>query len=589
MNDAWINPAREEKEEKIAREQEQIIKEQKMALESARNIQNLNYSNAMANQRAARRPNFGQRAAGFGRGVGRFAGRVNANKDSITTFFIFCLIVHIIDASTGFRRVGAQTGGIFILYVFLTLWAIFFVFKPETGFVNRRYVFMSAVWSTIAFSSSRISGFLSEIMPAKIAYMIVIFSPIWIIYLMLWEPASPPGLKRLGRWYFLFWIFLIALNYATAVDSNMLEMFGDDKVDTYAGVKEMFEFTKETWKGLGEKFGGFGGGLIQAINETWSMTQPDYYTASVDSNAEKELGVKIKKVQSTGESFYIGEDVSAFMTVQATSIADDITMRFFCIADKGKKTEIKESERISVYPETIKIFDSGVEDVDCTIGGDLLPKGTHTITMGANFDFKTESYRKIYFADYDKYKNFAREDMDFLEEHGITEPDTETIYTSGPIELGIGVRDSLIKIDRMSTDQYQKELNFGVSMKKAWPTGEIKKIKDVFLVLPAGFTIEDNSCSGGMKFEVGTCSQFSKDITCKDDISIVYKLSEEQRGFDSETSIRCKVVLPADNYDSLLGERPVTTMYFKALINYEYEVDKTVTVTIKKEEEDVLK
>jgi hypothetical protein len=524
---------------------------------------------------------------------GSFLARKTAvSKESIPFFFIVALLIHTMDAATGFSRGYEFVGGFFLLYFVLALWAVLGIFKPDGGFIDKYYLGVAVICSLISLMVPRISGALSLILPQKVAYMFVVFAPAWIIYFMFFEPNSPKWIKILGSLYFTFWVLLIAMNYATSVDSNVLaNVFVGDRVNTFTAIKETGKIVQETTNNWKEKFGLMWAPLYKSINQTWSMTQPDYYTAEVDENAKRDLGVTINKIKATSEKFLEGEDVSAFITVEAQSIDSDIELIFSCIADKGKKdAEIKDSPLISIYPERITLFDNGIEDVDCTVKKGTLKKGTHTITMGATFDFSTQAYIKSYFVDYEKYKNFAREDMDFLKANGIEDTEPVAIYTKGPLEVGIGVRDPLVKIDRASLDQFEKVLNFGVSLKNDWASGEIVMINDVTLVFPAGFKLsEDEPCTGGMTFKKVYCKDFDIKQGCSDSTSTLYRLTAATRGFDKDKSVRCKLILPSENYDKILGERPLTTLYFKALVNYTYKAEKTVSVNVITEEESIQK
>ncbi|MBC8444063.1 hypothetical protein H8D83_00605 [Candidatus Woesearchaeota archaeon] len=152
-----------------------------------------------------------------------------------------------------------------------------------------------------------------------------------------------------------------------------------------------------------------------------------------------------------------------------------------------------------------------------------------------------------------------RADIDHFREYGITEKIPIPIYTNGPIKLGIDTTSQPIGV----SDEMNPKVGFTVE--NTWE-GEIKEITNIEISLPQGLYLNSENC----------------DYSFEDMGDNTFKLKEiEQIGEIKEyRSFNCRTKLTDSN--SLLGDVPLSTKYFRVSTDYLFESETSKTISIKK-------
>ncbi|MFO7710497.1 MAG: hypothetical protein R6V53_01905, partial [Candidatus Woesearchaeota archaeon] len=254
---------------------------------------------------------------------------------------------------------------------------------------------------------------------------------------------------------------------------------------------DFIDFVKGAYTNAMSSWGLLKESVRDTYNRTTAVYREEYYTGTIDQNAQKELGVKLTDIERGHTEQFVDEPINIWSNVEVQTLDNqNITVKTRCIADKGEEEEREADE---IMPDEFKAVDYGIYPIDCIFHSNTYKPGTHDFTIEAAFNFRTEAYQKIYFMDRTKYSALRVQDLDPLENYGIEDAEPETIYTNGPIMIGLSLRDTLIQLDERDT-----QLILGVTFTNDWD-GEVNHIENVRLTLPSYISLEGN-CSGEYGF-----------------------------------------------------------------------------------------
>lgn len=93
------------------------------------------------------------------------------------------------------------------------------------------------------------------------------------------------------------------------------------------------------------------------------------------------------------------------------------------------------------------------------------------------------------------------------------------------------------------------------------------------LMLPKGVELDGDVCSGDYRFErVESYSENS------------YKLANPERFGKITTfkTLRCPLIIRSEYYSEVLGDTPISTRFIKVGVKYDFMLEKSTSVTIKK-------
>lgn len=315
----------------------------------------------------------------------------------------------------------------------------------------------------------------------------------------------------------------------------------------------------------------FWGDMVKSYTRQMEYATGGYYQGKVEENKDprNELGVHIDNLEAADKEFYQNEEIIIWGDLKARTLDKPIYVYMSCESD-GIKGIIK--------PETLSDPKKGHEierleqiSFECRFEKDKLKAGINNIKVKAEFNFETLGYLKTYFMDIERMRALRRENIDPLKQYGIDKR-PEAVYTNGPISLGMGTTDPPIGLSKTS-DGYSF---IGVTVQPQW-YGIIKNITNLTIQIPEGLQIEKD-----------------KEFYCRGDFELVeekegyyiYKMIEEgikkiKTPISEYKSWRCSISIPSRNVPEILGNIPVAVYYYRASVDYIYEIEKSMGVYVK--------
>ena len=509
-------------------------------------------------------------------------------QKSLATFFTLLILFHFIDIMFG-RLAGdnqyVPNVVILMLYIIvLPLVGALGAFKSEQhGKTLKAYIFlivMGAFSWLIPFLAFRL---ISDAGLSKHLVMTVImFFPVYPLLIFFTHE------EQLGRFWKLFmWAWLVAwllssiyanpeifqsaadatLQFGGTADGNPVETLKTQYLRTKDGIVRL-------WTGTAAK-------PRQFLNESIAFATGDAYTARVDRNAKTDIGVTLGDIQLAQPTFTTADRVGYFTTIEAQTIETILKLRVNCTAKDDKNKLISSSLLETISPDTskepIEIAQQETIDVDCVYRAGAIRPGRPTLTVGAEFDTFTLSYLRTYFMDRDRLRELRSAKIDPFKQYGIKDRKPVTIYTDGPISVGMGFSTPPVGID---TDSDEFTGTLGITIKNVWP-GQIKNVSFIAVFIPKGFSMTE---LGGGKVTQVRCSDLEVPDWCDDTTSNLYKIELDiSSAIPKEKSItaRARLKAPRSEYDTILGTTPISAKLFKAAVSYTYLLEKSRTVVVK--------
>lgn len=570
----------EEEEQKVGEEELKSISEQeKLAVLQRRELKRQIQEREEQEKKKKREKRWGRTKAGFKLGgkaikwgaLGAAGAVVGAA--SPTGLLILSLTIHIIDLTFNFEAFGLR----FLMYFFLTFWSWFTVFgTTQESFLDIKRLKLPLILSTIAFllPYARTLDFVPK---ESFDYILVLF-PVWVWYTLFSGFFRQTRFLKVVRVIAL--IIIVVMLYPVAASFAEETGLGKVKignVEVNKVVKETKSRVVEGFKEAGKKILSIPKEIKKTYNESISYATGDYYTGKVDRNVREQLGVYITDMETLDPIVYEDEEIEVWATLIAKSIEEPIDLiEVSCEADAHKTLDKKITGKstITKFPN---ILDEE-EDLDCKFEAGKLEKGSHLITFTAEFDFTTLAYLKTYFIDDKRLKAFKREEIDVFKEYGITDKNPIAIYTNGPVGIGMETKTPPIGISK----DYDSTPKFGFTIENKW-LGEIKKIKDLIICLPAGIELEDY-CDDAFEdlkqneydeynynFENHKCYRFTKGVT--DSELTKWKNIEDYKSRNCRLNIK--------DADKVLGDTPISVRYIKARIEYIYNSEEYININVK--------
>jgi hypothetical protein len=318
-------------------------------------------------------------------------------------------------------------------------------------------------------------------------------------------------------------------------------------------------------------FANFISGAKKAWERQVYTATGDYYTGKVDENAEEKLGVYLENVKQADPKLYEDQPVTVYATLVAKTLDKPINITVACKSGNNSgKIYPKEIFSVDVYEE---------QEIDCTFEQQKLGTGSKIIEVAAMFDFKTMAYVKSYFMNQDTLRSLRRQEVDPLGQYGITDTEPTATYTNGPVMIGMSAGKPPIGVDKQE-DKLVTTL--GITIDNNWE-GKVKEIKRLFVIVPSEFIVHDVTGLGVFK---KNCKDLGEsDKGCDDALYNIYQINPYAAGaknkeFDTFKTYRILLESPASMYSRLLGGAPVSTKYFKVMVEYDYALETKMTVEI---------
>jgi hypothetical protein len=466
---------------------------------------------------------------------------------------------------------GGWNNWIFIHMVFAVLTFAFLLngFNSNRQIGQEHWVFL-VIFVLDIFGLATLKGLNAGIMGGVIPAIFLnrIIFPIWFFYYLALIKDS--GFKTgMSIAIVLFYAGYIGFNYVGAQNVEIQDL---DIEKMEAG-----GFLKTSVENWGDAM------------SLWLSRQVEYaITGKVEENQYEPLGVYLENVQSADPKYYADENIIIWGTVKARTLDDPIDITVGCYA-KRDDTERYASKVDPAEGAVGKVFSYEEQDFVCEFsdsqnwGEDeeqALKVGSNVITTFADFNFETLAYLKTYFIDNERRRAMVREGLDVFDEFEIKDKNPISIYTNGPVEIGMETTTPLISVG--SGYPY---LSISIQNRQGWE-GEITGLHGLTLFFPPGVNFE--GCTRA--FKPGGCEDSCETDECRetctslseggytaysldlDDPEVKDYLGE----FEKFKLFRCRFTPDA----SILGNAPIKTEYFRAKAKYDYTLEKTVTAKI---------
>jgi len=400
---------------------------------------------------------------------------------------------------------------------------------------------------------------------AALVYLIIFLALISVIGLFLLTGALYGGAYSLGK-------------FRQAYDdygfTGIINIIWDLIVQTFNAILAIFHLS------------------VKGIQQTYEEAYSGIYVGEVDQNAKERLGVFIEEIEAADPEFRADEPITIWARLRAKTLDKPIHINLSCDADGVPYDLLNPRNQFTVDQEEEM-------DLDCTFYKNKLQSGLVKIKFQAVFDFQTLSYLKTYFMDMQTLRSMKRENIDFKDRFDISPGDPRAIYTSGPVGMGIGMLEPPMGID---TTQPGKELPLSIRFQNDWE-GEILDISSMTVMLPKGMYLQDDlgnidklqeaTYCGGFTFS--TCGNQEADECQYANENNIYLLDQtgnhtkliqnELFGIKDYKSLRCRVYVPEESYELMLGNTPLATRYIKVTTGYKYKLEESKSVALKKGEE----
>lgn len=223
------------------------------------------------------------------------------------------------------------------------------------------------------------------------------------------------------------------------------------------------------------------------------------YSGIVEKNQYESLGVYFANVRASEPIFYNNERVNVWATIRSKTYQDMVVVDFNCNGWRQTTTgNTKVTQgRIVVPEDKFPVFQLEENDVECNLDANYLEPGPNTITLTAEYNFVTNAYLKAYFIDRNIRRTLVKEGVeDPLREFGIQDTNPVTVFTNGPVEIGMKAG-PLIEVDVV----YLNPPNIVVTLRnrqqiedkdsriiRQWE-GNIKRIIELVILTPPGVVI----------------------------------------------------------------------------------------------------
>lgn len=399
---------------------------------------------------------------------------------------------------------------------------------------------------------------------------ILIFWPIWIIFIAYQEPKF---LTRIGGTvYMLIWVIILI---ASTVPMAEHELQNFDIPGVMPGqtigtlYKTVSDGISRMWSWPGKAKGSISL-LEQEIRASieYSKTGVDPRRAKVDESKTRNPGVEVLELQSTSPRYYIEDQVTVYAKIRAETLAEPVEVTVDCMATSDPVPG-------NIFPQsTFTIEGSDVIDIDCIFPQGELDAGMHTVTLTTNFNFETVSYIETFFMEEGKLRQMQSQRKDPLKDY----PPAEATSSKGPVNINIAIPEAPI------SSKPNQKITASITVHNSGK-GKIKSINDLFIFIPKGLELATEIDSTGV-FEQITCDvlPFEEAKFCKPQAVNVYKVSSIELDKASYQDIRTKktfrMYLNTEDYDTLMGRASIKPGSFYSSIKYNYELETTTPIRV---------
>jgi hypothetical protein len=406
-------------------------------------------------------------------------------------------------------------------------------------------------------------GILNEYFLSLGVYTNRLILPIWIY-------ASLSFMSK-GKLTTFLWILIIIFNMFILVAFSPVSIIDLTQTAGPERAQEAIETAQTGFDHFKNWVGQLSTDIKKAATGQLEYATGGYYKGKVEENKDPNnlLGVYLENIEAADKSFYENEGVVVWGDLRARTLDKAIYIYMSCKSGDSNGKIIPEA--LSNKGEGYKIDKFEQIGFECRFDGGQLKTGTNPIKIKAEFSFETLSFLKTYFMDVKRMRSLRREKIDPLAQYGITDKKPNAIFTNGPVKLGMGTVDPPIGLGAKTTAYSY----VGLTVERQWP-GKIKNITGLGIQVPSVLQLESSGedlfCRGDFKKTGEEEGYTTYELTNK-------AMKEIKTPITQFKSWRCSITVP--KAESVLGNTPVTTYYYRANTTYIYEIEKSKNVYIK--------
>ena len=318
--------------------------------------------------------------------------------------------------------------------------------------------------------------------------------------------------------------------------------------------------------------------ITEGIGKLWQQqiqiaTGGDYYAGQVEQANEKPTGVTITSFKAENENNIVENQKTYFYAdIDVLTLPEKpISIKTSCVSDNLEgKTPIPGATTPSQFDVELK----RKETVQCYFDKGL-PRGTRNVNFTAEFDFHTESFNRAYFIDRQRLIDLQSRNINPYDQYPVPDRNPVTTYTQGPVGIGMNIVNPI----GVSTNPNVAPPTLGVTLENKW-RGKITNLKNLYLYVPQGTGIRDNSC-GVYEF----VNEGEQDIKGYNRYKLTNSelISEGLRQTYYQTFI-CQISF-TDASTLLKNERgeavPLATKFFFVVADYTFALVSTAPVNVK--------
>lgn len=493
------------------------------------------------------------------------------NKSETAGIFLLiaAIIIHTLDlawrlSGNKFSSIDLRAMGLYLIMAILAS----IIFKDEKTQRWQRLIFFLGI-SALAYFIPFTNYLTFLNIPAELIGIIIVWAPIWVIYLTIINPTKITGIIGIG--YMSIWLILLFLSYGSIMQPYLMNVeipgvmpgltTGVIISKAYQGAEKLLTtpaISIEKMKTEVDR-------SIQIAKTGIDPTQ-----AKIEEANKAQVQVQIDALRPVDLNLYTTSPVSIASKFTIKTLDTPTTLQLSC-QDTTTNTQGK------ILPQNIfEIEKSETQDIDCIFQPDTpteLDKGTHKIKMTANFNFKTVAYIETFFMPEETLRELQNKNINPLA--GLTTP--QTIATNGPVNINIHPPDAPI------ASKEDKKITTGITVFNTGG-GKIKKIKGLYIYLPKGLALSEESQELGI-YEKISCEDLPEKEICDAALAEIYSISQDHLNKPQykniETAAEFRMYLTMQDYAELIGDTPIKPGSISASIQYDYEIEREIEVTIK--------
>ncbi len=465
---------------------------------------------------------------------------VDAKVGQQSAIFLFAILIHLIDGFVfGFARTGISLTTIIIAYGFL---GIYLAWMYDGDGSQKKAVYMGII---VALALPMILAIPGVARATQAVTFVLALSG-----LLLLIPVVPimagmafkenEGLRKWTARYVLVWIVIAFL--------VIMATYGSVSTQPSKALVKPWESIKFVTKGIGKSLASVEKSVMTSFKKAMAQATGQPYEGEEESRA----GIYVDEVKPIESKYNTNTEVYVEAKIKALNVKEAVpSVNTICYIEGVRQGTVNPTMLYDISGNYDNI-------VSCNLG--ILPEGTYTVKVRANFEFESSSDIEYTFVN----SKLKPDQYDSLNINSVS----VATYTGGPVELGLP---SLTQPLRINTDSAQlSSYPFGVSLQNKWPQGKVVRGLMYSLNVPEEIVLVD--CSRDPITIAEPDQELRRNI-----YTFSMNTTNAQDVFDA---VRCRMQFK--DSDALLGTNLKTVKTFAARAKYEYAVEGSTTIVVEK-------